>query len=176
MVIYWAFCSRYWLVVELVEILHVPKDDVLLVDDPRRDLLHATGHFPQVRLHREQVMKKPSYLLCADKSYSIWSTHHRENLLYKFINNYNIFCMCMRCIYDTYIHTFPQVSDVGFLSLNQLSHYKSVSTQGESESQAVCGDKRVHWSIPTERILSSACVLWAIWANTVLLSYYAHVF
>ena len=36
--------------VELVEVLHVAEDDVLLVDDPWGDLLHAAGHLPQVRL------------------------------------------------------------------------------------------------------------------------------
>lgn len=39
------------LVVELVKVLHVPEDDVLLVDDPWRNLLHSAGHFPQVGLH-----------------------------------------------------------------------------------------------------------------------------
>lgn len=37
---------------KLIEVLHVPKDDVFLVDDAMRNLLHATGHFPQVRLNR----------------------------------------------------------------------------------------------------------------------------
>ena len=36
--------------VELKEVLHVPEDYVLLVDDPRRDLLHSTGHLPQIGL------------------------------------------------------------------------------------------------------------------------------
>lgn len=39
------------LVVEFVKVLHVPEDDVLLVDDSRRNLLNSTGHFPQVGLH-----------------------------------------------------------------------------------------------------------------------------
>ena len=42
------------LVVELVEVLHVAEDDVFLVDDPWRNLLHPTGHLPQVRLERER--------------------------------------------------------------------------------------------------------------------------
>lgn len=40
--------------VELEEVLHVSEDDVLLVDDARRDLLHAAGHLPQIRLHGER--------------------------------------------------------------------------------------------------------------------------
>lgn len=35
---------------ELIEVHHVSKDDVFLVDDARRDLLYPTGHLPQVRL------------------------------------------------------------------------------------------------------------------------------
>lgn len=38
------------LVVELVEVLHVAKDDVLFVDYAWWDLLNTTGHLPQVRL------------------------------------------------------------------------------------------------------------------------------
>lgn len=36
--------------VELVDLLHVPEDDELLVDDASWDLLHAAGHLPQVGL------------------------------------------------------------------------------------------------------------------------------
>lgn len=35
---------------KLVEVLHVAKDDVFLVDNARRYLLHAAGHLPQVGL------------------------------------------------------------------------------------------------------------------------------
>lgn len=42
------------LVVEFVEVLHISEDDVLFVDDPWWNLLNATGHLPQIRLHRER--------------------------------------------------------------------------------------------------------------------------
>ena len=50
---------------ELVEVLHVPKDDVFLVDNTRRNLLHATGHLPQVGLHKHQsiIYQKPRTIL-----------------------------------------------------------------------------------------------------------------
>ena len=38
------------LIVELIDFLHVPKDDELFVHDAWGDLLHATGHVPQVGL------------------------------------------------------------------------------------------------------------------------------
>lgn len=38
------------LVVEVVDVLHVAKDDVLLAGDARGNLFHAVGHLPQVRL------------------------------------------------------------------------------------------------------------------------------
>lgn len=41
------------LVVEVVDLLHVAKDDVLLVGDARRKFLHAVGHLPQVVLTRQ---------------------------------------------------------------------------------------------------------------------------
>lgn len=41
------------LVVEFVEVLHVSEDDVLLVDDSWRNLLHSAGHLPQVGLPRD---------------------------------------------------------------------------------------------------------------------------
>lgn len=41
------------LVVEVPDILHVAEDDVLLVGDARRNLLHTAAHLPQVVLtHR----------------------------------------------------------------------------------------------------------------------------
>lgn len=40
---------------ELVDLLHVPEDDELLVDDAGRDLLHSAGHFPQVGLDGEEA-------------------------------------------------------------------------------------------------------------------------
>lgn len=43
------------LVVELVDFLHVPEDDELFVDDARGDLLHPTGHFPQVGLPKKEA-------------------------------------------------------------------------------------------------------------------------
>lgn len=44
---------------KLIEILHVPKDDVLLVDNSWRNFLHTAGHFPQVRLHNTLEEIKP---------------------------------------------------------------------------------------------------------------------
>ena len=38
------------LVMKIVDLLDVAKDDMLLIKDPRGDLLHTTGHFPQVGL------------------------------------------------------------------------------------------------------------------------------
>lgn len=49
----------YWLVMKLIEILHVPKDDVLLVDNSWRNFLHTAGHFPQVCLHNTLEEIKP---------------------------------------------------------------------------------------------------------------------
>lgn len=43
------------LVVEVADILHVSEDDVLLVGDARRNLLHPAGHLPQVRLTHRQT-------------------------------------------------------------------------------------------------------------------------
>lgn len=40
---------------ELVDLLHVPEDDELLVDNAWRDLLHAAGHFPQVGLAAKEA-------------------------------------------------------------------------------------------------------------------------
>lgn len=40
---------------ELVDLLHVPEDDELLVDDAWRDLLHPAGHFPQVGLDGKEA-------------------------------------------------------------------------------------------------------------------------
>jgi len=42
------------LLVELKEVLHVSKDDALLVDDSWRNLLNSTGHLPQVGLREEK--------------------------------------------------------------------------------------------------------------------------
>lgn len=38
------------LMMEFIKILHVPKDDVLLIEDSRGDLLHPARHLPQVSL------------------------------------------------------------------------------------------------------------------------------
>lgn len=43
------------LVVELVDFLHVPKDDEFFVDDAWGDLLHPAGHFPQVGLPKKEA-------------------------------------------------------------------------------------------------------------------------
>lgn len=40
--------------VELIEVLHVTKNDMLFVDYPWRDLLHATGHLPQIGLDEQK--------------------------------------------------------------------------------------------------------------------------
>lgn len=42
--------STNLLVMKIVDLLDVAKDDVLFIKDPRGDLLHAAGHFPQVGL------------------------------------------------------------------------------------------------------------------------------
>lgn len=42
--------TAHSLVMELVDLLHVPEDDELLVHDAGRDLLYSAGHFPQVGL------------------------------------------------------------------------------------------------------------------------------
>lgn len=42
--------STNLLVVKIVDLLDVAKDDMLFIKDPRGDLLHAAGHFPQVGL------------------------------------------------------------------------------------------------------------------------------
>ena len=36
--------------VEFIEVLHVAKDDVLLIDDSWRNLLNSAGHLPQIGL------------------------------------------------------------------------------------------------------------------------------
>lgn len=54
---------------EFKEVLHVSEDDVLLVDDPWRNLLDSTGHFPQVGLHRKKrvtIKGEESLHLCSD--------------------------------------------------------------------------------------------------------------
>lgn len=38
------------LVMKVIYVLHVAKDDMLLVGDARRNLLHTVGHLPQVGL------------------------------------------------------------------------------------------------------------------------------
>lgn len=38
------------LVMKVINVLHVAKDDMLLVGDAWRNLLHAVGHLPQVGL------------------------------------------------------------------------------------------------------------------------------
>lgn len=40
----------FLLIVEFKEVLYVSKDDMLLVDNSWRNLLHPTGHLPQVGL------------------------------------------------------------------------------------------------------------------------------
>lgn len=40
---------------ELVDFLHVPEDDELFVDDAWGNLLHPTGHFPQVGLPKKEA-------------------------------------------------------------------------------------------------------------------------
>lgn len=42
--------AAHSLVMELVDLLHVPEDDELLVHDAGRDLLHSARHLPQVGL------------------------------------------------------------------------------------------------------------------------------
>lgn len=42
---------------EIINLLDVAKDDVLLVDDARRNLLYSTCHLPQVRLDRRATQE-----------------------------------------------------------------------------------------------------------------------
>ncbi len=42
---------------ELVEVLHVTKNDMLFINDPWWDLLHATGHLPQICLNERKRFK-----------------------------------------------------------------------------------------------------------------------
>jgi hypothetical protein len=50
-------------VVELVEVQHVAKDDVLFVDDAWRDLLNTAGHLPQVGLETTRRTTHHIYLV-----------------------------------------------------------------------------------------------------------------
>lgn len=43
------------LVVKVIDVLHVAEDDVLLVGDAWRNLLHSVGHLPQVGLTDGQI-------------------------------------------------------------------------------------------------------------------------
>lgn len=49
--------------VELVEVQHVAKDDVLFIDDAWRDLLNTAGHLPQVGLETTQRSTQCLYLV-----------------------------------------------------------------------------------------------------------------
>lgn len=42
--------STNLLVMKIVDLLDVAKDDMFFIKDPGRDLLHAARHFPQVGL------------------------------------------------------------------------------------------------------------------------------
>lgn len=43
---------------EIVDLLNVPKDDMLLIGDSLWDLIHATGHLPQECLSKERRHEK----------------------------------------------------------------------------------------------------------------------
>lgn len=43
------------LVMKVIYVLHVAKDDMLLVGDAWRNLLHTVGHLPQVGLTDRQI-------------------------------------------------------------------------------------------------------------------------
>ena len=58
--------------VKFIEVLHVSKDDVLLVDDSWRNFLNSTGHFPQIGLQIEKNKNNPQ-----DEDAE---TFHREKL------------------------------------------------------------------------------------------------
>lgn len=47
--------ARDSLVMKVIYVLHVAKDDMLLVGDAWRNLLHAVGHLPQVGLTDRQI-------------------------------------------------------------------------------------------------------------------------
>lgn len=46
------------LVMEFIQVLHIAEDDVLFVDDPWRDFLNTTGHFPEIRLRKNKNIFK----------------------------------------------------------------------------------------------------------------------
>lgn len=46
------------LVVEVTDLLHVAEDDMLLVGDACRNLLHTAGHLPQVGLTDVQINRQ----------------------------------------------------------------------------------------------------------------------
>lgn len=47
----------FLLMVEFIEVLHISKYDVLLVDDSWRNLFNSTGHFPQIGLQIEKTTR-----------------------------------------------------------------------------------------------------------------------
>lgn len=70
----------YWLVMKLVEVLHVAKDNVFLVDNTRRNLLHTAGHLPQVRLHKQTQrsgIKQIPRNLTVKKSFDVRASNRR---------------------------------------------------------------------------------------------------
>ena len=53
---------------EIIDFLNIPKDDVLLVDDSRRDLFHSTCHLPVVRLQRRTQMLSLALLISSTET------------------------------------------------------------------------------------------------------------
>lgn len=123
-----ALKDCFLLVVEFIEVLHVSKDDVLLVDDSWRNLLHPAGHLPQVGLHKYRT-KKSSISL---KDFQILCKKLQHGCGMEQVNSGGLESW-------TYIHALPQVSHVGFFCLNQLCHDEPRLTQRctEAHTQAV---------------------------------------
>lgn len=78
---------------KVIYVPHVAEDDLLLVGDSRRNLLHAVGHLPQVGLTDRQMQ-----------------TYMKNRV-----------CLVL-VISPSHLQTLLQVPDVGLLCLQQLGH------------------------------------------------------
>lgn len=120
--------SCFLLMMELIEVLHVSKDDVLLVDDSWRNLLNSTGHFPQIGLQREkeEMGDTPKFFIRVLK----------HSLCEKLLHNSGMKRVNIGGLWSwTYVHALPQVSHVSFFCLNQLCHYEPRHTQAKEQNQ-----------------------------------------
>lgn len=124
--------TRFLLMVEFIKVLHVSKDDVLLVEDPWRNLLHSTGHLPQVGLQwRKEEIITIRIIMVLFFIVGFWK-------IFKF--SWKVVAqLCTKQVNSggltswTYIHALPQVSHVGFLCLNQLCHDEPEHTQNTQQ-------------------------------------------